>query len=201
LGEGPVLGFVGGLRPWHGVGALPILLERLIQKHRRLHLAIVGDGPLRGQLEGDLRQRGLAERVVFTGSLAQEEVAALIRHFDIALAPYARLEHPFYFSPLKLFEYMACGVAVVAAELGQIATVVRPGETGLLYPPGDLEALTATCECLLADPGLRGRLGQAAAEQIRSQYTWNHHAERVVRLARRLLAAGGEAEIDDLAVK
>src|SRR5437899_10120693 len=174
LGNGPVLGFVGGLRRWHGVEALPTLLERLVQRYRGLRLVIVGDGPLRGELEHTLKERGLTRSVVFTGWLPHEEVAELIRQFDVALAPYSKPEHAFYFSPLKLFEYMSCGVPVVAAALGQIAEIVRDVETGLFYPTGELDGLTAACDRLLADPALRQHLGQAAAKEIQGLYTWDH---------------------------
>lgn len=184
-----VLGFVGGLRKWHGVQSLPELLERLIPRYPELRLVIVGDGPLHGELEHAVRQRGLAHSVVFTGSVPHEEVGNLIRRFDVALAPYPVLEHPFYFSPLKLFEYMACGVAVVAARQGQLAEMVRHGETGLLYPPGDLDAMTAACERLLTDSGLRRKLGRSAANVIHGRYTWDHNATLVTELGRSLLAA------------
>ena len=184
LGDGPVLGFVGGLRPWHGVDALPGLLSRLIERHPTARLLVAGDGPQRGALERDLHERGIGRSAVFTGSLLQESVAALIRQFDVALAPYPRLEHAFYFSPLKLFEYMACGVPVVAAAAGQIAEVIRDGETGLLYPPGDSDALLAACDRLLADSTLRFRLGDAAAKEIHGRYTWDRNAACVVDLAR-----------------
>jgi glycosyltransferase involved in cell wall biosynthesis len=194
-GGGPVLGFVGALRPWHGVEVLPELLARLTPRYPGLRLVIVGDGPRRTALEGELRERGLARQVVFTGSLPHEEVAGVVRQFDIALAPYPKPEHAFYFSPLKLFEYMGCGVAVVAAGLGQIAEVVRDGETGLLYRPDECggasspDALAAACDRLLADPALRRRLGEAAAAEIHRRYTWDHNAARVVDLARALIAA------------
>jgi glycosyltransferase involved in cell wall biosynthesis len=187
LGDGPTVGFVGGLRPWHGVRVLPLLLGRLVERHRDLRMVIAGDGPLRGELECDLRNKGLLQNAVFTLSLPQEKVAELILHFDVALAPYSRLDHAFYFSPLKLFEYMACGVPVVAAAVGQIAEVVRNDETGLLYPPDDIDALVAACDQLLTDPGRRQRLGQAAGKEIHERYTWNHNAERVVEIARSLI--------------
>ncbi len=189
LGDGHVLGFVGGLRPWHGVEVLPELLSRLVGRFPDLRLVIVGDGQLRGELERDLEERGLAHSAVFTGSLPHEEVAALIHRFDVALAPYPRPAHDFYFSPLKLFEYMACGAPVVAASLGQIAEVVRDGETGLLYPPGQLDALVASCDRLLEDTDLRRRMGRAAAKEIHARYTWDHNAARVIDLAQDLMAA------------
>src|SRR5215210_5028116 len=189
LGDDPVLGFVGGLRPWHGVEILPELLSRLVGRFPDLRLVIVGDGQLRGELERDLEERGIAHGAVFTGSLPHEEVAALIHRFDVALAPYPRPAHDFYFSPLKLFEYMACGAPVVAASLGQIAEVVRDGETGLLYPPGELDALVTSCDRLLEDPDLRLRMGRAAAKEIHDRYTWDHNAARVIDLAQDLMAA------------
>lgn len=190
LNGGPVLGFVGGLKPWHGLEFLPPLLERLVASRPDTCLLIVGDGPLRGELESDLKARGVAGNATFTGSLPHEDVSSLIRHFDAALAPYPEPSgHSFYFSPLKLFEYMACAVPVVGARIGQIAEVVSDGETGLLYPPGELDGLTAACERLLADPPLRERLGRAGAEHVRSRYTWEGNAARVAALARSLMVS------------
>jgi glycosyltransferase involved in cell wall biosynthesis len=188
LNAGPVLGFVGGLRPWHGVEALPLLLERLAPRHAGLQMVIAGDGQLRPELERALRDRTLSNRVVFTGTVQHEEVPGIIRQFDVALAPYSPLDHAFYFSPLKVFEYMACGAAVVAAQCGQIPEVVREGETGSLYPPGNLDSFTAACDRLLNDPSLRRTLGQAAANFVRSHYTWDQNAHRIGELARSLIA-------------
>jgi glycosyltransferase involved in cell wall biosynthesis len=189
LGAGPVIGFVGGLRPWHGVRALPALVARLAEMHRDLQLVVAGDGPLRDSLTTAFRDRGVAERVRFTGSIAHDEVAALIRAFDIALAPYEPGDHPFYFSPLKLFEYMGCGAAVVAASIGQIAEVVRDGQDGLLYAPGDEDGLARACARLLADGSLRRRLGRNAAASVRERFTWRRNADAVVDLVERARAA------------
>jgi glycosyltransferase involved in cell wall biosynthesis len=179
LGPGPVLGFVGGLRPWHGTDSLPALLDRLSSRYPDLQLVIAGDGPVRRELELELERRGLGDRVVFTGWVAHEHVPELIRQFDVALAP----DHLWYASPLKLFEYMACGRAVVAPALGPIEEVVRDGETGLLYTPGDPEGLVAACDRLLAERDLRHRIGAAAAEEIRLEYTWDRNAARIEELA------------------
>jgi len=187
LDGGAVLGFVGGLRPWHGVEILPELLSRLSKRHPRLRLVIAGDGQLRRELESEFHRHGLAQRVTFTGLLPHGEIPAVIRQFDIALAPYPLHDHDFYFSPLKLFEYLACGVPVVAPRLGQIAEVVSDGKTGLLYPAGDLDALVRNCERLLAKPGLRATLGKAGARLVRREFTWDKNAQRVVDLARGLI--------------
>jgi glycosyltransferase involved in cell wall biosynthesis len=190
--DGAVLGFTGGLRPWHGVAALPELLERLSEGHGDVRLVVAGDGPLRAELERELRRRGLEDRAVLTGSLSHDEIPALVRRFDVALAPYERLEHPFYFSPLKLFEYMACAKPVVVAGVGQLPEIVEHGKTGLVYPPGDLDALTSACDRLLSDPALRRRQGDEAARLVRERYTWDHNAARVTELARSMLASPAE---------
>jgi glycosyltransferase involved in cell wall biosynthesis len=197
LADGPVLGFVGGLRPWHGVEVLPDLLERLAPRHPRLQLLIVGEGPLRPELERRLNQRNLSGRVVFTGALAHEQVGDVIRLFEVALAPYPALDHAFYFSPLKVFEYMACGVGVVAARCGQIAELVRDGETGLLYPAGDFEALAQACDRMLGEPKLRHLLGERAADFVRTHFTWDRNAARAVELARQCQAARQECAVTE----
>jgi glycosyltransferase involved in cell wall biosynthesis len=189
LDDRPTLGFVGGLRPWHGTDLLPLLLERLLQKHCNLQLVIVGNGPMEAIVEQDFAKRGLQEHVIFTGSIAHDLVSRLAAEFDIGLVPYAQPSHDFYFSPLKLFESMACGVPVVATAIGQIQEVVCDGETGLLCPPGDLESMTAACDRLLTDSGLRRRLGLAAAQHIRAHYTWSRNANRVIEVAQQMVQA------------
>lgn len=182
--QAPTLGFVGGLRPWHGVEVLPRLLARLSKRFPQVRLVIAGDGQLRGDLEREFKRRKLTKQVTFTGALLHEDVPGVIRQFDIALAPYPKHDHDFYFSPLKLFEYMACGVAVVASDVGQISEVVRHGKTGLLYPPGNFAALAARCESLLGDAQLRAALGAAAARDVAKKYTWDINAAKTVKLAK-----------------
>jgi len=189
IGNRPVIGFVGGLRPWHGVRTLPAVLERLVRAGAPAQMIIAGDGPLRDELQQEFRARGLADLVVFTGAVAHEDIPALIRTFDIAVAPYEPSDHLFYFSPLKVFEYMGCGVPVVAAALGQIAEVVHHDDSGLLYRAGDIDDLTDACARLLADSDLRARLGRRAAAEAHGRFTWAHNAARVVEHVARLAAS------------
>ncbi|MCA9218102.1 MAG: glycosyltransferase family 4 protein, partial [Planctomycetales bacterium] len=132
-GQRLTLGFVGGLRPWHGVEDLPDLLARLTLDYPDLFLLIVGDGPQRETLMRECAIRGLTNRVKITGAVEHSRIPELIHSMDVALAPYRELDHAFYFSPLKVFEYMASGVPVVAPALGQIKDVVQHQRTGLLY--------------------------------------------------------------------
>ena len=184
-----ILGFVGGYQPWHGIEALPALLERLLPRHPDLRLVVVGDGRGRERFQQEIAARGLTDRVLLTGPVPHDEVPALIREFDVAVAPYPEPRHDFYFSPLKLFEYMGCGVGVVAPRLGQIEELVRDGENGLLYEPSRPDELAAACERMLSDPALAQRLGRAAADRVRREYTWDGNAARITRIAEDLIAA------------
>lgn len=183
LGDRPVIGFVGGLRPWHGIEVLPRLVASLRRRHPGVHALVVGDGPLRDDVARDVQRLGLERHVTLTGALPHDDVPACIRAFDVALAPYPAAAHTFYFSPLKIYEYLACGVPVVAPRLGQIADAVSDGHTGRLYPAGDLEALAAACADLLDDGPGRRRMGTAAAAAVAAHHTWRHNADRVVAIA------------------
>ena len=75
----------------------------------------------------------------------------------------------------------------MAANCGQIAELIRDGETGLLHAPGDLNALVDACDALLRNPKKRLLLGQSAAEFVRANFTWDRNASRAVELARALI--------------
>jgi len=183
LSTGPVIGFVSGLRAWHGTGMLPAIVSRLSSRHPGLTLVVVGDGPQRAAVEAEVHSLGLGDAVRFTGAVAHDEIPGLIRTFDLALAPYEVTEHAFYFSPLKVFEYLACGVPVVASRVGQLPEIIEDGITGLLCAPGDIDDFVAACDRLLSDPEARRDMGQAGAKLIASSYTWDDNAARVTQLA------------------
>ncbi len=138
---------------------------------------IVGDGPTVELF------RALADRwpgqVTITGEIPLGHVPQYVRAMDVALAPYPPLER-FYFSPLKVLEYMAAGRPVVASAIGQVAELIRDGETGLLVPPGDVSALTAAVRRLASDRDLRLRLGALAAREIRQRHTWTQRASDIL---------------------
>ena len=101
---------------------------------------------------------------------------------DVAAAPYPKLA-TIYFSPLKVYEYMAAGRPVVASRLGQLAEMIRHEVDGLLCAPGDAAALAADLERLWREPALRHRLGQAARAKALREHTWEAVARRILGLA------------------
>jgi glycosyltransferase involved in cell wall biosynthesis len=118
-------------------------------------------------------------RAVFTDGVAHDEVYAFLAASDAALIPW----HHSFTSPLKLFEYMAAGLPVVAADVGGIAEVLRHGENGLPFRLGDGPAMAQAMLQLIRDSDLRARLGEAARQEVFEKYTWEANARKVVDLA------------------
>lgn len=180
------IGFTGSLKAWHGTDLLIEALA-LLRLNLPAHLLIVGDGPERGALLEHAARLGLAQSVTITGWVPHHHLPGLIARMDAAVAPYpATANH--YFSPLKLFEYLAMGRAIVASQIGQTAELLGPSGSGLLFPAGDTEALAAALHRIATDPGLAASLRQKAALQA-GQHDWRANARRVAEIFHRAKAA------------
>ena len=177
------VGFVGSMKRWHG---LAVLIEAFALLHERVpasRLLLVGDGPEQAAIRVDLTRRGLTDVAHLTGSASPGEIPALLTCMDVAVAPYPDARG-FYFSPLKVYEYLASGRAVVASRVGQVAAIMRHEVDGLLCPPGDAAALAAALERLHGDPALRARLGEAARANAVAHHSWDARAATIIALAR-----------------
>lgn len=174
------IGFVGSLRPWHGVEQLVTAFLRLRREGLPVRLLIVGDGPMREQIEAACAPE--AGAVMLTGAVAPEQVPGLLASMDVAAAPYPRLEG-FYFSPLKLFEYMAAGTAIVGSASGQVREVIEDGRTGMLYEPDDANGLCSVLRKLTADSDLRRELGTQARATAIHKHAWDTVAAKILDLA------------------
>jgi glycosyltransferase involved in cell wall biosynthesis len=174
-----VIGFVGSLKPWHGLENLAEAFKELVQDPR-YHLMVVGDGPMMKDLS--MLSEEVPGRMTLVGAVPHKEVPKYLRAIDVSVVPYPALER-FYFSPLKILESMAAGRAVVASQIGQISEIIRNGETGILVPPGDVTALVKAIRKLAANDELRGILGKNATAEIRAKHTWRHRAEMILDFA------------------
>lgn len=184
FGPGPVLGFVGYVRAWHG---LPQVVDLLAQDAAlaTANLLIVGDGPGTAALVQRAQQLGVADRVWVAGLVERDGLAAYISTFDIALQP----EVTSYASPLKLFEYMALNRAIIAPDAANIREILTHQTDALLFEPNNPDSLASTVRKLVADNALRARLGAGAAEKIhREDITWARNARRVIALVRQAQA-------------
>lgn len=173
------IGFVGWFRPWHGLLEMVDALERHGLFREGVSLLLVGDGPVRPALEQLIEGRGLGDRVRITGATPRRLLPGLLDEVDIAVQPAATA----YASPMKLFEYLAAGKAVVAPDQDNIREVVRHSAEALLFAPGDWDAFAGQVRALVRDPGLRRRLGAAGRRSmLENRRTWADNAARVVAL-------------------
>jgi glycosyltransferase involved in cell wall biosynthesis len=165
----PVAVFAGRVRRWHGIETVAAAW-RLMGDAAPV-LVVAGDA---GQAAGLLERAG----AVLLGPIPHCQVPAVLAEADIGLAPYAR-DAPDWFSPLKVFEYMAAGLAVVAGEPPAASKLVS-GEHALIVPGGDPEALAAAVAGLAVDASLRERMGSSARAFVAGAHTWRHRARRVI---------------------
>ena len=153
--------------------------QRLARRSPDYRLLTIGDGPMRPEIERFAKQHRLCDRVEMAGAVDKPRVVELLRQVDVATAPYHD-QAGFYFSPLKLFEYMAAGLPIVSSAMGQISETLRDGETGILTKPGDAADLAAKIEQLKSDPSLRRTLGENARREAFACHGWNRRVQQVL---------------------
>jgi glycosyltransferase involved in cell wall biosynthesis len=181
-----IVGYVGQLHTMTMGKGIDILIDAIHKADRPVSLCLIG-GP--AAMVETLRSRWLrlglpADRFLFLGQVEPSVVPVCLAAFDICAMPFPWTEHfAYYASPLKLFEYMASGGAILSSDLPSTAEVVRDGESALLVPPGNVEAMAAALRRLYDDPALRERLG-AAARQIAPHYSWQARVERILSAIR-----------------
>jgi glycosyltransferase involved in cell wall biosynthesis len=165
------IGFVGTLRPWHDVHTLADAFAELVAGDASYRLLIVGGGPLAEQMRTWVEASGLGPHVELTGAVAPDRVPDLLRRMDVAVAPYPWMDD-FYFSPLKIYEYLAAGLPVVASDVGDLAWVLDGGRLGVLAAPGDAAALAEAIASLRAEPGRRDRMGREGRRHAVANHDW-----------------------------
>lgn len=175
-----VLGCAGELIKRKGHSYLIDAFAEIKKDHEgRLQLIVVGDGVERGELERQVKSEGIEDSVVFAGNVTG--AGPLLKAFDIFVMPSLMEAMPF-----ALLEAMAGGVPCVATDVWGIPEVVRDGETGLLVPAGDTPALKRAILRLLADPGLRGRMGDASRAAAEARFSLESMVSNTVAVYERV---------------
>lgn len=188
LDDYPVVGFVGGFQAWHGIDLLVESFVRIQTEIPECKLLLVGDGPDRMNIENKIEKLGVSVDVIITGLVPQIQIPELLSAMDVTVIPYPELPKELWFSPLKLYEYMAAGKAIVASGSGQIAEVIQDDYNGVLVKPGDVIGLADRIVGLLSDPDQRAWLGKNAQQQAVERHSWQGYIRKLEELYRSVLA-------------
>lgn len=175
------VGFVGTLKPWHGTSDLVEAFELLHRRDPSYRLLVVGEGPERALLEELVERLGLNSAVEFTGAAAPADVPAQLARMDVAVAPYPPTDD-FYFSPLKIYEYLAAGLPVVASDVGGVAELLTGTlpPIGVLYPAGSIAELAAAVLRLRDDSVARADLGRRGRRAMIDNHEWTHVLDQIL---------------------
>jgi glycosyltransferase involved in cell wall biosynthesis len=175
--EDIVFGAVGFFRDWHGIDLLLDAFAAVRKSGLAAHLLLVGDGPATPALQQQASRLDLSQDVTFTGMLPHDTIAQYLAAIDAAVIPRAVA----YASPLKLFEYMAAGKAVIAPRQPNILEVVTENQDTVCFTPENREEMLALMFRVARDHAWRARLGAAARDTIDArEYTWIGNARRIV---------------------
>jgi glycosyltransferase involved in cell wall biosynthesis len=173
-----VCGHIGAFAHWHGVDGFVEAIAGRLADVPELALVFVGDGKTLPAVRELIDARGLSDRVLLPGRVPHDEVAGWIACMDYAVLPNSNA----YGSPMKLFEFMGMGVAVVAPDYAPVAEVIDDGRTGWLFPRGDAAACVERVLTLARRAAERQRVGNAARAYIASERQWRNNAEQLLTL-------------------
>ncbi|GAP10774.1 glycosyltransferase [Bellilinea caldifistulae] len=176
--------YLGSFFPWHGTKLAINAFRELLRSGINAHLFMIGSGSDLQETQTLAKQLGIEDRVTFTGSLSPEEYAEILATCEIGLSPYCGWSE---FSGLKLFDYKAAGLAIIASgQNGQPETLVH-NKTGLIIPPCDEKALLDALKLLANDRKLTISLGQQARMEAEEMHTWRKTAENIISIINQVI--------------
>lgn len=177
-----IIGAVNSMRAYHGMGTLLRAARLLRDKIPGLGLLLIGGGFTFDEVKQDARDIGVDDITEFTGIIDHSQVPVRLRECAVCAAPYEG-EVNQYNCPMKLYEYMALKVPIVASDWGDIPNIVRDGQTALLHRPGDPQSLADTIESVWRDQEAARQRVENAYENI-EQHSWRAIVQRIIRQAR-----------------
>lgn len=168
--------YLGGFYAWHGTKILINVFSRLIRKFVGIKLIMIGSGPGLEESKELVKKLDIEPFVQFTGQTTIESYAKILANADIGVSPYCGWIE---YSGLKLFDYKAAGLAIVASGENGHPLTLADGQNGLIIPPCDENALENALSRLIKDQPLRQRLGQAARSDAEQMHTWRHTVQEI----------------------
>ncbi len=191
-----VVVFSGSFRGWHGADVLVRAAAGVITKlkERDLLFLFLGSGPGLSEVRREVTRCGIGSHVHLAGAVPYHQMPLHLARCHIGVAPYqpsrhGQLQLGFYWSPLKIFEYMACGLPVITLDVHPLREIVRPGREGLLVQEGDENGLADAIAELVASPERAAEMGRAARDRVVSHYSWQVHCEKLEKVLQGLVKA------------
>ncbi|MCG6553366.1 MAG: glycosyltransferase family 4 protein [Candidatus Magnetominusculus sp. LBB02] len=167
--------YVGGLYSYKGVDLLIKAMAALPDET----LVIAGGGQRLDELRQMAFSMGLSARITFTGQLRHSDVCTYLKQAKIAVIPNLKESVSMYSSPLKMFEYMASNIPIVAADIPGIREVLTDGKTAVFFTPGDVQSLRAALKTLIERPEKAKEIA-VAAHTLSKRFTYEHRAQRII---------------------
>jgi glycosyltransferase involved in cell wall biosynthesis len=183
--------FVGHLIAWQGVEYLIRSIPRVVRDCPDATVLIVGEGLIKERLVKLAEQIGISDRVIFTGMIPYDKVPLYINACDVCAAP--KLPLGIGYSPLKLYEYMACGKPVVATRTSGFE-ILEQNNAGLLVNPQNSEELGNAILKLLKDEGLRRQMGENGRKYVVENHSWESVAKRVAEVCAQVTEEHGKKQ-------
>jgi glycosyltransferase involved in cell wall biosynthesis len=183
-GEPVTLVYLGGFYAWHGVPNLIRAFARARATGQPLRLLLIGSGAGLDEARQLVAGQGVAEAVTFAGHLTAEQFAPLLAQADIGLSPYCGWKE---FSGLKLFDYKAAGLAIIASGTNGQPATLKHEQTALIVPPCDEDALTGAMLALAGNAGRRRALGKQARLEAESCHGWDRTARELEHVFRQAI--------------
>lgn len=199
LSDRIVLGYVGSYKSWHGIPTSIELIEHLYKSNPRYTLLLIGNGEQYSAIKSVIHSRGLQDMVRQIDYVPHDEVPKFTAVFDYAVMTYPDFEG-FYFSPLKMYEYMSMGTPVVSTDTGQIGSIIRSGETGVLVYPPTVENFANAIESLQNSGDRYKAVSSASRAEVLRHHSWLGNASQVMTVCENLLksSVGVSEQITDL---
>lgn len=182
------VGFVGNFAPWQGVDYLIEAIPKVIRKIPDIQFLLIGGGILKKQLKEKVIKLGIEKFTRFMGYVSYHQVPAYINSFDLCVAPFtAKRNIEIGCSPLKLYEYLACGRPVIASDIKGVGDLLEKNNCGLAIKPENPDALAKGIIQLIKNKDLREKMGRNGRRIVESEYNWQNAARKTIEIFQSLV--------------
>lgn len=184
-----VVMFVGNLAPWQGVEYLLHAVPSVVGENSKIKFLIVGDGVMRKKWESLTERLNIRQNVIFVGRVIHDDIPEYINISDVCVAPFihARNEN-IGLSPLKIYEYLACGKPVVASNIRGVGDILESSSSGIPVTPDSPDELAEAISKLLMDKQLRESMGENGRKLVVAKYSWEISAKKTIAVFEKIIS-------------